>query len=115
MLPIRHLVAKNAKKFAVYNLCLILSFISLCNIFIFSCFAATDDPTSSVTETATQSEESSTESITDVSTVSTEEAIEEASEYDNSLTNNSDIKFLLLVIVTLLLILNVVIVFRILI
>lgn len=110
MLQIHHLPEKSVKKFVVFNLCLLLSVITLCNIFTLKCFADDSDGRASESSRASISTEITTDSITESSEDITE-LVTEASSDDVSLYQY-DIRFYLLLIIIILLIVMILIVLR---
>lgn len=121
MLQIHRLLEKSVKKFVVFNLCLLLSVITLCNISTLKCFADDSDERASESSRASYSTEISTESITDSSEDITEPVTEVSS--DESATElktssddvslyQSDIRFYLFLVIIILLIIMILIVLR---
>lgn len=111
MLTILRLVAKNVKKFAVFNLSFILLIITFCIFFTLNCFADETEPTASATELTSQTSENSTESITEVSSsFATELITEETSDSitEQNIKDNISEKDLLLLIFVAVLILIVI-------
>lgn len=106
MLQIHHLPVKSVKKFAVFNLCLILSVITLCNIFALNCFADEIDPTASATEVTSQTKEVSTEIITEPTDIPTQAPteLESSSDDDSSLLETNSNRFYFFSVIIILLI-----------
>ena len=111
MLLIHHLPEKSVKKFVVFNLCLLLSVITLCNISALKCFADVSDERASESSRASYSTEITTESITESSEDITE-PVSEASLDDEVSLYQYDIRFYLFLIIIILLIVMILIVLR---
>lgn len=122
MLLIHHLPEKSVKKFVVFNLCLLLSVITLCNIVTLKCFADDSDERASESSRASYSTEITTESITESSEDITESVTEASSDESATVRESSsdddvslyqyDIRFYLLLIIIILLIVMILIVLR---